>query len=208
MKHILLALSLLIASVQTECMFRLGKLALGKIGLAAGISTGALYAGMKKSSCEPVSTPVSKEYVKSMLLMGYEQTKDALSISSKEQANIAIEKIEAERLPIETCLRKASDRKKAESCVINIGKMFAAIEYQDGMEPVNAEQWDERTKGILKAIELDVMFKGPCKEYTYLTNPDWFDKEREETYKENYENQQKKSWRFLNSSNWWFGKKN
>ena len=57
MKKILLILSLLISSVQTECMFRLGKLALGKIGLAAGISTGAVYGGMKKSSCEPISTP-------------------------------------------------------------------------------------------------------------------------------------------------------
>ena len=56
MKKILLLLSLLISSVQTECMFRLGKLALGKIGLAAGISTNALYGGIKKSSCEPVST--------------------------------------------------------------------------------------------------------------------------------------------------------
>ena len=57
MKKILFILSLLISSVQTECMFRLGKLALGKIGLAAGISTGAVYGGMKKSSCKPISIP-------------------------------------------------------------------------------------------------------------------------------------------------------
>ncbi len=58
-----------------EIVVFVAKLTLGKIGLAAGISTGAVYGGIKKSSCEDISIP--KETDRELIAFSSNEFRDA-----------------------------------------------------------------------------------------------------------------------------------